>query len=265
MTCLAQRAVEILSTPMAADKSRLTRKLADDWQAGRISEVGQADPPDRPARSETPVLMAPSAMPNRSKAGVKGRIALLHALAHIELNAIDLALDIIARFTACNLPSAFYDDWVQVALDEADHFDLLEELLGRLGASYGDLPAHDGLWQAATKTSGDLMNRLALVPMTLEARGLDTTPASMQSLQRHGHGEAVPVLHRILEDEIAHVAAGTRWFAYLCSLQGLDPATTYRSRLAPFFPKGPKPPFNREARLRAGQTPDFYDWATSSI
>ncbi|MBF0269270.1 MAG: ferritin-like domain-containing protein [Alphaproteobacteria bacterium] len=245
---------------MAADKSGLTRKLADEWKQGLIGDVGQATAPERPARSAAPLLMPPSAMPRRSKDGVKGRTALLHALAHIELNAIDLAWDIIARFTTWNLPRPFYDDWVQVALDEADHFDALEDLLGKLGASYGDLPAHDGLWQAAVKTSHDLMDRLALVPMTLEARGLDTTPASMRNLERHGHGDAVPVLQKILEDEIAHVAAGTRWFAYLCGLQGLDPAATYRSRLAPYFPQGPKPPFNHAARLKAGQTPDFYDW-----
>lgn len=258
---LAERAVGILQTADAREKSRLTRLLAADWQEGRVAAIGQASPPPRPARPERPPLMPPSAMPKRSKAGLKGRIGLLHALAHIELNAIDLALDIIARFTHMNLPREFYDDWVQVALDEADHFDMLEALLNGLGASYGDLPAHDGLWQAAMKTGHDLMDRLALVPMTLEARGVDTTPASMRDLERHGHAEALPVLQKILDDEIDHVRAGTRWFVHLCELAGLDPAPTYRLRLAPYFPKGPKPPFNDAARKKAGQSPAFYDWS----
>jgi uncharacterized ferritin-like protein (DUF455 family) len=261
MTSLAALAVEILLTPDAATKSKLTRALAADWQQGRIPDIGSAKPPLRPARPDRPHLTPPAAMPRRSKAGIKGRVALLHALAHIELNAIDLALDIIARFTDHDLPRAFYDDWVQVALDEADHFDALEEHLQRLGAAYGDLPAHDGLWQAAIKTSQDLMDRLALVPMTLEARGVDTTPVSMRDLQRHGHGELVPALQKILDDEIEHVAAGTKWFKYLCELGGLDPITTFRERLGAYFPKGPKPPFNESARLKAGQTPDYYDWS----
>ncbi|MBF0354637.1 MAG: ferritin-like domain-containing protein [Alphaproteobacteria bacterium] len=247
--------------PDPSGKSLLTSKHAALWQSGQISSVGQGHPPDRPARPAKPALMPPTAMPRRSKAGLRGRVALLHALAHIELNAIDLAWDIIARFTENDLPKAFYDDWVQVALDEALHYDALAELLAGLGASYGDLPAHDGLWQAADKTRNDLMDRLALVPMTLEARGLDTTPATMKHLERHGHAEVIPVLARILDDETAHVAAGTRWFGYLCGLKGLDPAQTYKSRLTPHFPNGPKPPFNYEARLKAGQTPDFYEWA----
>lgn len=257
---LAERAVEILTTPEAAQKSLATRRLHDDWTSGRIDNIGHCVPPDRPARPDVPRLMPPAAMPKRSKAGVKGRIALLHALAHIELNAIDLAWDIIARFAHPNLPREFYDDWVQVAFDEALHFDALDQALKTLGAAYGDLPAHDGLWQAAMKTKLDLMDRLALVPMTLEARGLDTTPASMRDLERHGFGDLNPMLGKILEDEIAHVAAGTRWFVYLCEREGSDPVSCYRQRLGAYFPKGPKPPFNAEARLKAGQTPDFYDW-----
>ncbi|TAN45684.1 MAG: ferritin-like domain-containing protein [Rhodospirillales bacterium] len=254
-------ALAVLETPDAHEKSRLTRSYSADWKAGGIPSIGHATPPDRPARAPAPVLLPPSEMPRRSKAGLKGRIALVHALAHIELNAIDLAWDIIARFTGQDLPRAFYDDWVQVAFDEAEHFDALDRLLGDMGAAYGDLPAHDGLWQAAFKTRHDLMDRLVLVPMTLEARGLDTTPASIRNLERHGHTGLIPALSKILEDEIAHVAAGTRWFNYLCQLQGLSAVATYKDRLGLHFPKGPKPPFNREARLRAGQTPDYYDWS----
>lgn len=260
MSSLAERAVKILITPDAAQKSLATRRLYDDWTSGRIDNIGRCAPPDRPARPDVPRLMPPAAMPKRSKAGAKGRIALLHALAHIELNAIDLAWDIIARFTDQNLPREFYDDWVQVAFDEAEHFDALCDALKTLGAAYGDLPAHDGLWQAAMKTKHDLMDRLALVPMTLEARGLDTTPASMRDLERHGHGDLNPMLQKILDDEIAHVAAGTRWFVHLSEKEGSDPVAAYRRRLGAYFPKGPKPPFNAGARRMAGQTPDFYDW-----
>ena len=144
---LSQHAVDVLTTASPAEKVRLTRLFAQAWAAGEISTVGTTPPPDRPARPSSPEMCAPGDMPKRTKAGEKGRIALLHALAHIELNAIDLAWDIVARFVDENLPKAFYDDWVQVALDEAEHFDMLEKRLNDLGAAYGDQAAHDGLRQ----------------------------------------------------------------------------------------------------------------------
>jgi uncharacterized ferritin-like protein (DUF455 family) len=260
---LAAGAVEILATAEPGEKSRLTRSLYADWKSGRLTEVGHALAPSRPARPARPELKPPRDMPKRSTGGVKGLSGLLHALAHIELNAIDLAWDIVARFSDQDLPQAFFDDWARVAFDEAAHFDSLAHLLSAMGCAYGDFPAHDGLWQAAEKTSGDLMDRLALVPMTLEARGLDTTPATIAKLERDGHKSAIPPLTVILADEIRHVGAGTRWFRFLCEKRGIaDPAAEYRLRLAPHFPQGPRPPFNVLARAKAGQSPDFYDWAS---
>ncbi len=261
---LAGRAADILATALPEEKSKLTRKLYEDWKAGRVLEIGKASPPPRPARPPRPELKPPRDMPKRSTGGVKGLTGLLHALAHIELNAIDLAWDIIARFADQDLPKAFFDDWARVAFDEAEHFDALAGHLSALGAAYGDLPAHDGLWQAAEKTSHDIMDRLALVPMTLEARGLDTTPATLVKLERDGHKSAVPALAIILADEIRHVAAGTRWFRFLCERNNIaDPAAEYRRRLAPHFPQGPRPPFNVLARAKAGLGPEFYDWQAS--
>ena len=197
-------------------------------------------------------------MPKRSTGGQKGRIGLLHALAHIELNAIDLAWDIIARFTAEDLPRAFYDDWVQVALEEAEHFAMLAEQLEAEGAGYGDLPAHDGLWEAAIKTSADLLARLALVPMVLEARGLDTTPKTVEKLRHQGEDAAAAMLEHIAEEEIPHVAAGVRWFEYLAGRRGVEPVATFRALIDKHLSGSLKPPFNEKARDRAGMARAYY-------
>jgi uncharacterized ferritin-like protein (DUF455 family) len=259
MITLTAAAAAILATADAPEKCRLTRQLADDWFAGRVSEVGDTAPPARPARPERPQLLAPKEMPKRAYGGERGRIGLLHALAHIELNAIDLAWDIICRFTAEAMPKAFMDDWVQVALDEAIHFEMLQEQLARLGAGYGDLPAHDGLWQAAEKTADDLMARLAVVPMTLEARGLDTTPATMEKLARNGDTVTPPALDVIYHDEIRHVAAGVRWFTHLAGRRGLDGRAEYHRLIAERFPGGLKAPFNHDARAEADFSRDWYE------
>jgi uncharacterized ferritin-like protein (DUF455 family) len=259
MTTLTAAAAAILSTADAMEKCRLTRQLADDWFAGRLTEVGDTPPPPRPARPERPQLLAPKEMPKRAYGGERGRIGLLHALAHIELNAIDLAWDIICRFTAEAMPTAFMGDWVQVALDEAIHFEMLQEQLAHLGAGYGDLPAHDGLWQAAEKTADDLMARLAIVPMTLEARGLDTTPATMEKLARNGDTVTPPALDVIYHDEIRHVAAGVRWFAHLAERRGLEGRAEYHRLIAERFPGGLKAPFNHGARAEAAFPQDWYE------
>ena len=163
-------------------------------------------------------------MPKRRAFGSPaGRIALLHALAHIELNAIDLGWDIVARFSSEALPRAFFDDWVGVASEEAVHFELLARRLGDFGARYGDLPAHDGLWEAAAATADDLLARLAVVPLVLEARGLDVTPEMAARLERVGDPESAALLRRIYRDEIGHVAAGVRWFDRLCRRPGAGP------------------------------------------
>jgi uncharacterized ferritin-like protein (DUF455 family) len=198
-------------------------------------------------------------MPKRRAGGsLAGRIALLHALAHIELNAIDLAWDIVARFAAAGLPREFYDDWVTVAAEEAEHHALLAERLAAFGAAYGDLPAHDGLWQAAEATSHDLLARLAVVPLVLEARGLDVTPAIIARLDRLGDRDSAAVLRQIYDDESGHVATGMRWFKFLCARDGRPPAETFHALVRRYFTGALKPPFNDGARAAAGLAAAFY-------
>jgi uncharacterized ferritin-like protein (DUF455 family) len=232
--------------------------LASRWRRADIP-VGAAAPPDRPSRPERPPLRPPRDMKRRRNLGsLAGRIALIHAVAHIELNAIDLAWDIIARFSTEDLPREFFDDWLGVAAEEAEHFALLDTRLVALGGEYGALPAHDGLWEAAAATAGDLLARLAVVPMVLEARGLDVTPEMIRRLERAGDADSAAILERIYRDEIGHVAVGVRWFEALCRQRGLDPAAAFHARVRRHFSGSLKPPFNHEARGRAGVSPDFY-------
>lgn len=250
---LSQAAVGVLTTADPHAKARASAAAAAAWREGHLREIGRARPPDRPARPPQPLLRPPREVPRRKvTAGSKGRIALLHALAHIELNAVDLAWDLIARFADANPPRAFYDDWVAVADDEARHFALLAGRLDQLGAAYGDLPAHDGLWQMAEDTRHDLLARLALVPLVLEARGLDVTPDMIARLQAAGDAESAALLEVIYRDEIGHVAAGKRWFDWACAQGGLDPATTWPALVRRHFKGRLKPPFNEAARAEAG-------------
>ena len=256
---LAAAAAAILGTADPAAKVGLSRALAARWAAGAMN-VGAALPPLRPARPERPQLCPPRLMPKRRNLGAEaGRIALLHALAHIELNAIDLAWDIVARFAGDGLPRAFFDEWTAVAAEEAEHFALLRARLAALGARYGDLPAHDGLWEAAAATAGDLLARLAIVPLVLEARGLDVTPAMIARLERAGDCDSAALLARLYEDEIGHVAVGARWFLWACRTRGLDPAAAFRDRVGHYFKAPLKPPFNRPAREAAGLPPEWYE------
>ena len=219
-----------------------------------------ATPPPRPARPERPVLHPPREMPRRRNFGSPaGRIALLHALAHIELNAIDLAWDLVARFSHAGLPCAFFDDWLGVAAEEAEHFALLASRLDALGSAYGALPAHDGLWEAAAATAHDLIARLAVVPLVLEARGLDVTPEMMLRLERADDPESAAILARIYRDEIGHVAVGWRWFDRLCRARGLDPEAAFHDRVGRYFKGVLKPPFNREARDQTGLPAAYYE------
>ncbi len=258
----------MLRTSDPGGKVRLSRRFAAAWAAGEIAELGAAEPPARPARPAAPELRPPREMPRRRigpgpgggpNSGLAGRRALYHALAHIELNAIDLAWDIIARFTAEACPRGFYDDWVRVADDEARHFALLEQRLAALGTDYGALPAHDGLWQAAQATAHDLLARLAVVPLVLEARGLDVTPGLIAKLAAAGDAEGAAALEVIYQDEIVHVAAGKRWFDWLCARRGLAPEAAWRDLVARHFKGVVKPPFNAEARLAAGLQAGFYE------
>jgi uncharacterized ferritin-like protein (DUF455 family) len=255
---LATAATGVLNAADPAAKVRLSRSAAEAWRNGGITAVGHAEAPDRPARPSRPVLTPPQAVPRRGIATAKGRVALLHALAHIELNAIDLAWDLIARFTDAGLPRAFYDDWVSVAVEEAGHFALLAERLAALGAFYGDLPAHDGLWRAAENTKHDLLARLAVVPLVLEARGLDVTPAMIDRLTAVGDRESVAVLEVIYRDEIGHVAIGKRWFDWLCARDARDPAATWQALVRRYFKGRLKPPFNDAARAAAGLSAEDY-------
>lgn len=257
---LATGAIKILTTAEPTAKVRLAHALAEAWRSGGI-EPGAAEPPDRPARPEKPLLLPPREMPKR-KAGpsLARRIALLHALAHIEINAIDLAWDLIARFAAPGLPRTFFDDWVKVGDQEAAHFELLARRLGELGAAYGDLPAHDGLWQAALETRHDLLARLAIAPLVLEARGLDVTPVMIATLRRNGDEASAAALEVIYREEIGHVAAGKRWFDWVAGERGLEPAAAFRDLVHHHFRGKLKPPFNIAAREAAGMSTAFYSF-----
>jgi uncharacterized ferritin-like protein (DUF455 family) len=243
-----------------AEKVARSAALAAAWRGGEIDEIGPAAPPSRPARPAQPPLVAPHDLPKRRAGGSREtRVALLHALAHIELNAIDLAWDMIARFADGALPRAFCDDWVGVAAEEAKHYALLAARLQELGAAYGDLPAHDGLWQSAEATSHDLLARLAVVPLVLEARGLDVTPAMIARLDRADDATSAAALRIIYADEIGHVAVGRRWFLWLCDARGLPPEETFRDLVRGHFKGALKPPFNRAARDAAGLEARFYE------
>lgn len=263
---LAGAARAVLICPDPAGKIALTRRAAAAWSLGTLAappEDAVPAPPTRPGRPAQPELLPPAQMPAR-RGNAAGRIALLHALAHIELNAIDLAWDMVARYAdagraGLTLPRAFFDDWVTVAAEEAHHFTLLQERLAEQGSHYGALPAHDGLWQAAVDTAHDLAARLAVVPMVLEARGLDVTPATIERLTRAGDHASVRVLETILEDEIGHVAAGRRWFEHVCADRGETPVETWQALVRRYFRGALKRPFNRLARDRAGFHSAFYE------
>lgn len=256
---LAEAARCVLLTADPSEKCARSRAFAEAWHAGAISAIGHATMPDRPARLAWPLLLPPREMPRRRAGGLKGRVALLHAIAHIELNAVDLAWDIIGRFTHEALPRAYFDDWTAVADDEARHHRLLSDRLAALGGSYGELPAHDGLWQSAQKTAHDLLARLAVVPLVLEARGLDVTPAMASSLRAAGDHESGAVLDTIYGEEIGHVAVGRRWFEVLCARRSLEPQRAFRELVSQHHNAALKPPFNHAARARAGLAPDFYE------
>jgi uncharacterized ferritin-like protein (DUF455 family) len=224
------------------------------WQRWQDEEQSIEAPFDTPLSiagiPERPQLASPASMPRRQLNGRENHAALIHALAHIEFNAINLALDAVQRFTG--LPREFYGDWLQVAAEEAYHFHLLRDHLRSLGKDYGDFPAHAGLWEMAEKTAHDPLVRMALVPRLLEARGLDVTPDIQRKLRGFGDAAGADILNIILRDEIGHVAAGDRWFRYLCAQRGLRPEAAFQSLLAtPGVPR-PRPPFNESARLAAG-------------
>ena len=240
------------------EKVKAARAAARAWRRGELDWRFDVAMPDRPARPAQPALLPANRMPKRGRAGSeRSRIAMLHALAHIEFGAIDLAFDIAGRF-GTGLPRAFIDDWLSVGADEAIHFAMLDRRLRSLGAAYGALPAHDGLWEAAAETAHDPLARLAIVPMVLEARGLDVTPATVAAFERGGDARSAAILGRIYRDEIRHVAAGVRWFEAICESRAVEPATEWRSLIERHFRGVIKPPFNDSARDEAGLSRDYY-------
>lgn len=252
----ACRSVLLAAAP--ADKIRAARAAARAWRKGALVHAFDLAMPDRPARPARPELLPASHMPKRGKGGSeRGRIAMLHALAHIEYAAIDLAFDLAGRFGA-GFPPAFVADWFGVGADEAMHFALLDRRLRAYGSCYGALPAHDGLWEAAAATAHDPLARLAVVPMVLEARGLDVTPPTIERFAAAGDARSAAVLGRIYRDEIRHVAAGTKWFRIACEWRGIEAVSEWQRLVGRHFRGLVKPPFNDSARLEAGLSRDFY-------
>jgi len=255
---LIEGAIDILRSADPAGKIALSHEVARAWMSGALPVGEPMAPPDRPARPERPQLLPPREMLRRRKGGTEGgRIALLHAVAHIELNAVDLAWDLIARFAAPG--PGFYDDWVRVADEEATHHGLLAARLAEYGAAYGDLPAHDGLWETAQATAHDLLARLAVVPMVMEARGLDVTLPMIESLSRAGDHASADVLRVVYRDEIGHVEIGRRWFEDVCRQRDLVPVTAWHDLARRHYRALLKRPFNDAARLAAGFDAAFYE------
>lgn len=258
MTSIASAIRAALLTADPRAKCFATRKLVRDWRQRKLAKEFDVTMPERPARPERPELLPPNRMPKRGKGGSeRGRIALWHALAHIEFVAIDLALDMVGRFGS-EMDDEFVDDFLSVAADEAMHFALLMRKLESMGSHYGALPAHDGLWRAAEDTKHDVKARLAIVPMVLEARGLDVTPATLARVRAQGDENGAKILQRILDDEIRHVRFGTKHFVQICEEKGESPQNAWKTLVESHFKGALKPPFNDSARLAAGLSRDFY-------
>ncbi|MEP3296341.1 MAG: ferritin-like domain-containing protein [Pseudoruegeria sp.] len=259
---LAEMAVDVLTTADGREKTAKSRTHAKTWLRARRNDeapaVGHATPPKMPARPAKPELLSPRDVPRRRPGTTAGRIALLHAVAHIELNAVDLHWDIIARFTDVEMPAGFYDDWVLAADEESNHFNLMCDCLEAHGSFYGDLPAHAGMWRAAQDTESDLMGRLAVVPMVLEARGLDVTPGMIEVFRKAKDTQTIAALETIYAEEVGHVAYGSKWFHFLCGRHNLDPKEVFHDLVRTYFHGGLRPPFNEEKRADAGLPPDFY-------
>ncbi len=258
MIDLAAACRSVLETAEPRAKVNRARAVARAWAKGEIAWSFDVAMPDTPARPAEPEVLPPNRMPKRGKGGSeRGRIALLHALAHIEWSAIDVAFDCAGRFGP-EFPRAFVDDWLSVGADEAMHFAILDRRLHALGSRYGALPAHDGLWEAAAGTAHDALARLAVVPMVLEARGLDVTPETVARFEAAGDRASARILDRIYRDEIRHVGFGTTWFLHGCARNRFEPAAHWRMLVTRHFRGGLKPPFNDSARASAGLTRYYY-------
>lgn len=263
MADLLAVALQILNTPEPAAKAELALGLhPNDINGKELAARTQFSvPPDHPARPKSAV--SPTAVKKRKPGTPEGRAALIHAVTHIELNAIDLAFDMIARFVGAkelrpDWRAEFIADWLAVGQDEARHFNLLNGIITKRGCPYGTLPVHAGMWDAARKTSDSILARLAIAPMVLEARGLDVTPPMMDKLAAAGDDEAVAALQVIYSEEVAHVATGVKWFTRIAGSQGYDPKALFHELVRERFPGGLKPPFNEQARQQAGLDSEFY-------
>ena len=255
MKSVHHAAYEVLMLPDPLQKCCAMHALYQEWLLDSGTLEILADDDDvcaipEPGRPLKPELVSPKALAKRSLHTVEGRLVLMHAIAHIEFNAINLAVDAVYRFR--NQPKAFYSDWLKVADDEARHFKLVLNYLHKHNSDYGDYTAHNGLWEMVLKTDHDIVHRMALVPRVLEARGLDVSPAMIAKLKQAGDYAAADILTVIYHDEISHVEAGSRWFKHHCNLLDLKADETF-VRLAQYYMKGKlKGPFNDEARLQAG-------------
>lgn len=262
MKSLTEMACDVLNLGGGREKTALSRTYAAEWFAARAVgdavQIGIGAPPDAPARPVRPELLDPRDVPHRKPGSVEGRQAILHAVAHIELNAVDLHWDLIARFGDVPMPLGFYDDWVKAADEESKHFNLICDCLEANGSHYGALPAHAGMWRAAEDTANDIMGRLAVVPMVLEARGLDVTPGMIQIFKSAKDKDTVAAMQVIYAEEVAHVAYGSKWFHFLCGRHDLDPKGVFHDLVRRYFHGPLKPPFNEEKRAEAGIPPDFY-------
>lgn len=253
MTDLFTAARACLDAASPDDKPALTLAMAAAFACGELVIDEGAPPPaliGMPGRPARPVLVHPRELPRRGFGTLEGRAAFIHAVAHIEFNAMDLAWDAVYRFRG--LPAAYYADWVAVANDEARHFMMLRTRLRELGHDYGDFDAHNGLWEMAEKTAHDGLARMALVPRVLEARGLDVTPGMIVKLRALGDHATADILEVILCEEIAHVAAGSRWYRWFCARAGVEPRMRFRELLHEYASGVLHKPFNTEARLQAG-------------
>ncbi len=251
--CVRRAALDALRMSEPAAKAARVRALYDALLAGQAAIAPALDldePAELPGRPARPPLVEPRQLERRSMRSPAGRAVLLHALAHIEFNAINLALDAIWRFA--RMPDAFYADWLKVAAEEAYHFTLLSDRLAGFGHAYGDFPAHNGLWEMCERTKADVLARMALVPRTLEARGLDASPPIRARLVQAGDDASAAILDVILRDEIGHVAIGNRWFRHLCDKAGRDPVPTYRELAEQYHAPRLRGPFNFDARRTAG-------------
>jgi len=251
---------QALLCPVITDKIKLLNEIYKIWQKKQLStdNLDKIEVFTSPGRPEKPILVAPRNLPKRKLTNKEGRAALIHAIAHIEFNAINLALDAVYRFR--DMPCKYYDNWLQVAMDEAKHFQLLNSHLNNLGFDYGHFPAHNGLWELAVQTSDDVLARMALVPKVMEARGLDVTPGLITKFSSVGDEAACEILEIILAEEISHVAYGNYWFEYACNKRGICPQETFKQLIKENCQASIKSPLAIELRAQAGFKSEELNW-----